>query len=157
MKTILTFIAIAIVGLSTFSGCQKFDYGARMNAKIDTLTFSASGQQQVIAHVDTTTHNPQLVIISGNTTIYTPGTSFQPSIVLTVPNVIGTYVIDTSDRTRSAMVYTASTGSAGTVAVSGQIVILNISGGKIQGNFSLTCKDGTTVTNGTYIGIESFY
>ena len=145
-----------IVGLSAMTGCQKYNYNPSMAATIDTIGFSAIGQAYVYAIVDTTTHNPQLVTITGKTTVYTPGTAFQPSIILVVPNIIGNYVITANDTTKRAMVYTSATGSLGTAAVSGQINVLNINGGKIQGNFTLTCADGTTVTNGQYIAVESF-
>ncbi|MFI5196971.1 MAG: hypothetical protein ACHQD8_07760 [Chitinophagales bacterium] len=157
MKSILTFIAIAIVGVSAFTSCQKYDYNPSMGATIDTMVFSGSGNTNVFAHVDTSTHNPQLVIISGKSDVYTPGTSFIPRIILTVPNVTGNFIVDTTTKTRNAMVYTSATGSAGTVAVSGEIKITSIDGGKIKGSFTLTCADGTTVTNGQFIAKEYAY
>ena len=158
MKKLLTFIAISIVGISAFSGCQKYDYNPSMGATIDTMGFTGSGNTNVFAHVDTTTHNPQIVTIYGTSNVYTPGTAFKPHITLTAPNIIGTYAIDTNSKTRgTAMVYTSATGNTGTVAISGTINILSISGGKIKGNFTLTCLDGTTVTNGQYIAEEYNY
>ena len=157
MKSILTFIAISIVGVSAFTGCQKYDYNPSMGATIDTMAFNSTGNTKVFAHVDTSTHNPQLVIVSATSNVYTPGTAFIPIITLTTPNIIGNYIIDTNNKTRSAMVYTSATGNTGTVAVSGEIKVTSIEGGKIKGSFTLTCADGTTVTNGQYIAKEYYY
>jgi hypothetical protein len=157
MKRISIILAISIISAAGITGCQKFDYDPSMTATIGTLAFNTVGSKNVIAHVDTFTHNPQKVIITGTSTVYTPGTSFLPVIKLFVPNAIGTYNIVANDTNKGAVIYTASTGITGTQAVSGQINVLNISKGKIQGNFTLTCADGTSVTAGQYIAVESFY
>ena len=158
MKKTLPFFAFAtiVAGISSavFTGCYKqTQYPNSISATIDTLAFSASGTSSVYLMADTATHNPQMDTIYGKTTIYSPGTAVQPSIRFIVPNKEGTYSFPSQ---ATAIVITATSGSGGTMAASGQIVVLNTSSGRIQGNFTFTCADGTTVTNGQYTGIVGY-
>jgi len=158
MKRIFSFGTIFVASALIITACQKTDYNPSMAATINNLPIKATGKSRVTAHVDTTTHNPQLVIITGTSDTYTPGTSYMPVIELVVPHFIGTHVINSIyDSTKRAMVFNQGSGTTGSPAVSGEIKILNIKDGKIQGNFTLTCADGTTVTNGQYIAEESYY
>jgi len=158
MKRILIFIAISIMTAFAFTGCQKYDYNPSMGATINGAQYKGNGLSKVHAQVDTSTHTPQLVIITCNSDTYTPGTAVAPSILLIAPHTVGAYTIDTANITvRKTMVYTSTTGTAGTFAVSGTINILSIKDRKIIGNFTLTCADGTTVTNGQYVAEENYY
>jgi hypothetical protein len=150
MKRILTFIAIAVIGISAFTGCQKYEFSPSMSATIDTMSFTASGKSNVSAHIDSvgTLHS---LIINGYSDVFTPGTAVKPTIVLTVPNAVGDYTIDTNNNTRNAMIYTARSGSVGTRAVSGIVKVFGLDGGNVSGSFSFTCADGTVVTNGKFI------
>ena len=154
MKKTLLFIAFAIATISAFTGCYKqTDYVNSISATIDTSSFAAAGNTVVSLVVDTTTPIPNLVTVSGQASLYTPGTAVRPIIKLVVPDAEGTYSIPSQ---ASAVIYTAKSGSNGTVAVSGQIVVLNNASGRLQGNFTCTCANGETVTNGQYTGIMSF-
>lgn len=154
MKRILTVITVAAV----LAGCQKYEYNPSMAAKINGASFSANGKARVYAQGDTSTHDPQLAVITGKSDTYTPGTSFMPMIVLVAPNVEGKYIIDTNNKAvYKTMVYTAATGNTGTIAISGEINILSINKGRIEGNFTLTCADGTTITNGQYVCEQDYY
>lgn len=154
MKKTLLFIAAAILTISTFSGCYKQTvYVNSISATIDTLSFSAVGTNVVTLIVDTTTPSPSKVTVFGQTSLYTPGTAVLPSIKFVVPNAEGTYSIPSQ---ATAIIVTAKSGSAGTAATSGQIVVVNNSAGRLQGNFTFTCANGETVTNGQYTGIMSF-
>ncbi len=154
MKRTLTFAAIAILSCAAFNGCYKqTQYINSIGATIDSIGFTASGTTQVSFYADTSTHNPTMVDVSGQTTIYTPGTTTQPSIKLIIPNVAGSYSIPSQAK---ATVVTSATGSGGTAATSGQIVVLSTTSGRLQGNFTFTCADGTKVTNGQFTGIVGY-
>jgi hypothetical protein len=161
MKRILTFVAIiSVTSLSTFTGClMKTDMAPAMSGVInDTLQFNGTTKTKVYAQVDTTTHSPQLVVVTGVSNVYTPGTSTLPTVVLTAPHTEGVFTIDTNNNTvRRTRVFTSATGSAGSIAVSGEINILKIDKGQIIGSFSLTCADGTKVTNGQFRAEENYY
>lgn len=156
MKRTLPFIAFALITLFVFTGCYSNKqplYVNSMSATIDTIPFSASGLDQVSFWADTSTHKPQVVDINAKTTIYTPGTAVQPTIKLIIPISDGTYQLPSQ---ATAIVVTSASGSTGTMAVSGQIVVLRYAYGRIQGNFSFTCADGTVVKNGQFIGGVGF-
>lgn len=150
MKKILTLLAVALVGLSVFTGCRKYDYEPSMVAAIDSIDFSAATRANVTAIVDTTTHNPQLVTIEGKGALYTPGSAVKPSIKIVVPNARGTYYVGFSGT--SAIVYTSANSPYGSQALGGTVNVLGNKDGKIQGNFNLNCADGTKVTGGQFIG-----
>ena len=153
MKKPLLFIAAAILTISTFTGCDKqTEYANSISATIDTMSFSASGKTVVTLIADTT-YYPYVVTVAGQTSLYTPGTAVLPSIKLFVPDAEGTYSIPSQ---ASAQMVTAISGSGGTYAVSGQIVVLSNAKGRLQGNFKFTCANGEVVTNGQYTGIMSF-
>ena len=153
MKKTLLFLACAVFSVCTFSGCYKQTvYVNSISAVIDTLSFSAAGTNVVTLIIDTTTPSPHKVTVSGQTSIYTPGTAVLPSIKFVVPDAEGTYSIPSQ---ATAIITTAKSGSGGTAAVSGQIVVLNNSSGRLQGNFTFTCANGETVTSGQYTGIMS--
>jgi len=143
MKKILAFVAIAIVSISVLlSSCYKqTEYQPSMAGTIDSIAFAASGTGIVSQVVSGT------LTMTGTTTIFTPGTTFNPAIKIVVPTAIGTYAINNN---ASAVVYTSATGSGGSKAVSGQVTVLNNASGKVQGNFTFTTADGTTVTNGQF-------
>jgi len=143
MKKILVFSALALIALSMITvGCNKqTDYPPSMAAVIDSISFAASGTG-FVAKLDGGS-----LTMTGTTSIFTPGTTFNPSIKIIVASSIGTHTIN---KDATAMVYTSATGNAGTAAVSGQVVVLNNNSGKIQGNFTFTCADGTTVKNGRF-------
>jgi len=154
MKKTLLFIAAAILTISTFTGCDKQTvYVNSISATIDTIAFSAYGNTVVTLIQDTAIY-PNPVTVSGQTSIYTPGSAVLPSIKFVVPSLEGTYSIPSQ---ASASIITAISGSSGTYAVSGQIVVLSNANGRLQGNFKFTCANGETVTNGQYTGIMSIY
>ncbi len=155
MKRILSYIAVPVVAVLMLNSCQKYTYISTVKASVDGVDFRASGKTNVIAHVDTSTHNPQLLRLTATSDRFEPGTSVKQVIEFTVPNVVGTYTIDTSNHTTIySRVYTAKTGSGGMGAIWGEIQILNIKDGRVQGNFSLICADSTIVTNGQYVAEE---
>ena len=153
MKSILTFITIAIIGSAAFSSCQKYDYNPSMDATIDTIAFSAVGKPAVTAIVDTTTHNPQMVTITAKTSIYTPGSAVQPSIEFRIPNAVGTYYMRSTATGR--VITSANADTLGSIGTAGQVVVLS-NNGKIQGNFNFSCADGTKAV-GHYIATLDFY
>ena len=156
MKKILLSVAFAVIGLYSFSGCGKqTDYPNSVVATIDTITYNASGMPAVIFHVDTTTHNPQKVIITSTTNIYIPGTTTEPSITLTLPSDVGYWAIPGS---ASASVVTSASGSGGSAAVSGWIqAVKKGSDGRFEGTFAFTTADGTVVKGGQFNGILAYY
>ncbi len=145
MKKVLILSAIAIISISVFfSSCNKqTDYQPSMAGTIDSIAFSAAGTG-IVATVDGGT-----LTMTGTTTIFTPGTAFTPAIKIVCSSANGVHSI--APNGASAIVYTSATGSNGSPAVSGQINVLNNASGKIQGNFTFTAADGTTVTNGQFI------
>ena len=157
MKNILLFVAFAVTVLCAFTGCYKQTvYPNSVVATIDTIAYNASGDDWVIFRVDTAAanQNPQRVTITSKTKIYTPGTTTQPVINLTMPTALGTYYFPGDI---SATVVTSATGSDGTAAKSGYITVHRTSGGRFEGTFSFTCVDGTTVTNGGFNGVLAYY
>ena len=154
-KTLLFFAAIGILTLGLTSCSKQTDYPNSVVGTIDTIAYNASSNTDVIFQADTTTHNPQITIITSKTKVYTPGTTTQPAITLRVPNAIGYYPIPAS---ASASVVTSATGASGSAAVSGWIeVVQKSSSQRFEGKFSFTAADGTTVTGGQFDGILSYY
>lgn len=155
MKKILVTVFLAIICLYSFTGCDKqTDYPNSVVGTIDTIAYNASGIPSVIFRADTATHNPQLVIITSKTNVYTPGTNVQPGITISVPNAIGTYYIGLG---ATATVVTSAAAS-GTAAATGQVVVdQKSSSGRFEGTFNLNCADGTTVKNGQFDGTLSYY
>ncbi len=156
MKRTLPFLIVAIITIFAFTGCYSNKqpvYVNSVSAMIDSLQFNATGSQQAGFLADTATHNPQLLDIFAKTILYTPGTAVLPSIQLTMPISDGTYSIPGQV---SAKIITARSGSAGTTAVSGQIIVIRYAYGRIQGNFSFTCADGTVVSGGQFIGVVGY-
>ena len=152
MKRTVQLVPLAIIALFVFSGCysnKQPQYVNSISATIDSISFSAIGSTDVSMYGDTSTHNPQYVDINGQTEIYIPGTATKPSIRLRIPIVDGTYYLPNN---ASASVVTSATGSSGTMAISGQIIVLRYAYSRIQGSFNFTCADGTKVTNGQFIG-----
>ena len=156
MKKILVFVSLAIICLYSFTGCDKqTDYPNSVVGTIDTIAYSASGTPAVIFHADTSTRNPQMTIITSQTSVFTPGTTTQPSVTLRVPNAEGYYVIPGS---ATASVVTSATGGGGSAAVSGWIQVdQKTSKGRFEGKFSFTTADGTTVSSGQFDGTLSYY
>ncbi len=156
MKKILVFVSLPIICFYFLTGCGKqTEYPNSVLATIDTISYSASGTPAVIFHADTTTHNPQMTVITSTTSIYTPGTTTQPSVTLRVPNAEGYYAVPGS---ATASVVTSASGSGGSAAVSGWIqVVEKSSTGRFEGKFSFTTADGTTVTSGQFDGTLSYY
>ncbi len=156
MKKILVFVSLAIVCLYSFTGCDKqTEYPNSVVGTIDTIAYTASGTPAVIFHADTTTHNPQMTVITSTTSIYTPGTTTQPGITLRVPNAEGYYAVPGS---ATASVVTSASGSGGSAAVSGWIQVSEkSSSGRFEGTFSFTTTDGTVVKSGQFDGTLSYY
>ncbi len=156
MKKILPFIAFAILSCAAFTGCYKQTvYPNSVSATIDSIGFSASGKTAVTYIVDTTQHGyPQMVTISATTNVYIPGTATLPSITLFIPTVPGTYSIPSQAH---AIVVTSATGSGGSSAVSGQVIVLTNKSGRVQGDFNFTAADGTNISNGQFTGVLAFY
>jgi len=159
MKRILSYIAVTAVGVALLNSCQKYTYNSTVKASVNGLEFRSSGKTNVIAHVDTATHNPQLLRITATSDRFEPGTAVKQVIELTVPHAIGTYTIDTSIFRPPvyARVYTTRTGSGGMGAVTGQIEILNIKENRVQANFHLLCADSTVVTDGQIVAEQSWW
>jgi hypothetical protein len=156
MKKVLAFVSLALICLYSFTGCDKqTEYPNSVVGTIDTIAYSASGTPAVIFHADTTTHNPQMTIITSKTSIYTPGTTTQPSITLKLPNAEGYYAIPGS---ANATVVTSASGAGGSAAISGWIqVVQKSTTGRFEGKFAFTTADGTTVTSGQFDGTLSYY
>ena len=156
MKKILLSVALAVLGLYTFTGCGKqTEYPNSVLATIDTIVYNAPGEPAVIFRADTSTHNPQKVFITSKTNIYIPGTATQPALSIVVPNAVGYYAVPSA---ATASVVTSATGSGGSAAVSGWVqVVKKYSNNRIEGQFSFVSANGTVVKDGQFNGIYGLY
>ena len=156
-KSLLLFAAAGLLSSGLTSCYKQTEYPNSVVGTIDSIAYNASGDDRVIFHVDTSIANrdPQTTVITSKTKIYTPGTTTQPAITIVVPLGVGTYSVPSQAQ---VTVVTSATGSAGTQAVSGYITVAKSAAShRFEGVFSVTCADGTTVTNGGFNGVNSYY
>jgi hypothetical protein len=139
--------ASSLIGL-VFTGCQKQTlYTPSVVATIGSnFRFSAVGTAQVADSTHAGDYGTTLAVV-GLTSEYQPSTAVQPIIRLYIPQRVGTYSIN---KSCSAQVVTAISGSKGSSAVSGTIVVTGNAAGRIEGTFTFNCADGETVTAGQF-------
>lgn len=143
MKKLLTILVVALPVFFSVTSCKKTTYPPEIIATIDTISLNTFNVTFML--VDSAV-NPEVVQIDGFASNYTPGTAFKPGVQLTFPVALGTYTIPGQ---ASAFAYNSVTGNAGSKAVSGTVQVTLV-GDNVSGIYNFICKDGTTVTNGTF-------
>ncbi len=146
MKRILTFSAIAMIGLAVFSGCKKSSSTSySMKATVGSTAFSVTNSYATL--------NGTNLAITGNSGSSTSASS-APYLTIVLSNYTapGVYAIDT---TLNVPVVDATWAADMTMADwkyshTGSVTITSLSSSVVVGTFNFVCADGTTINSGTF-------
>ena len=151
MRQILLIAAVALLGLTIFSGCSTSGGASPTYSMTATIgSTHMNGTICIAAQVTT------VMGISGSTV--TSGVTGTPQIHLSLWNwtgATGSYTLKTGGSGNNYAEYVPSSGSLASVSQSGTVTITSISSTTISGTFNFTCTDGKVISSGSFTAQRS--
>ena len=142
MKTNITLLALAILGMVTIMSCTKTVSGTppSMAASIGSTSYKSP-----YCMAAQTGSKMEILGLNGTTT-----TPTYPYVYLYIPKWTGLPTTYPIDSTGVNFGYYFSSSSSALYAVKGSINILSVSSDLVTGTFLFSCNDGTAVSNGIF-------